>query len=120
MDANSKAFYRSLGKHIGVLRKERDLTQAELSRMLGVSQQSVFAYELGDRRVNVLALIKLARIFDVPVASLIGMVKSQEPSNRRLSLAGLRHAERYLQLPKKHQRFVSKIMDVLLERVTQK
>ena len=32
-------------------------------RAIGVSQQTVFAYELGDRRVSVPMLIELARIF---------------------------------------------------------
>jgi DNA-binding XRE family transcriptional regulator len=39
------------------------MTQAELARALGVSQQTVFAYELGDRRVSVLIVAKLVRIF---------------------------------------------------------
>ena len=33
------------------------MTQAELARALKVSQQTVFAYELGDRRVSVLMLV---------------------------------------------------------------
>jgi transcriptional regulator with XRE-family HTH domain len=112
----SRAYFKALGAHISVLRKDQNMTQAELARMLGVSQQTVFAYELGDRRVSVLMLIKLAKIFDVPVEQLMGMVKSQQPTNRRVSAASMRHAERFQQLSKKHQRFVTKIMDVLLEQ----
>jgi transcriptional regulator with XRE-family HTH domain len=112
----SRAYFRALGAHISVLRKDQGMTQAELARMLGVSQQTVFAYELGDRRVSVLMLIKLAKIFDVPVEQMMGMVKPQQPPNRRISAAGMRHAERFQQLSKKHQRFVAKIIDVLLEQ----
>jgi DNA-binding XRE family transcriptional regulator len=35
------------------------MTQAELARILGVLQQTVFAYELGERRMSVLMLIEL-------------------------------------------------------------
>lgn len=110
----SRAYFRALGKHIAVLRQGMDMTQAELARILGVSQQTVFAYELGDRRVNVLALIKLAKIFGVPVEQLMCMIKDPHPVKRRLSPAGVRHAERYQALSKKQQRFVTKIIDVLL------
>ena len=92
------------------------MTQAELARALGVSQQTVFAYELGDRRVSVLMLAKLAKLFAVPVEELMGMTRSQRPSHRRLSPAGVRHAERFQLLSKTQQRFVVKIIDVLLER----
>ena len=61
----SRAYFRALGKRITQLRKEQGMTQAELARALGVSQQSVFAYELGDRRVSLLTLNKLARLFEI-------------------------------------------------------
>jgi transcriptional regulator with XRE-family HTH domain len=111
--AESRTFFRALGKHIGVLRKEIGMTQAELGRALGVSQQTVFAYELGDRRVNVLTIVKLARIFDVPLEELAGVKMPIRPK-RRLSPAGIRHAGRFQQLSKTQQRFVHRIIDVLL------
>jgi len=90
------------------------MTQAELARTLGVSQQTVFAYELGDRRVSVLMLIKLAKIFGVPVEDLMGMSKAQRSPKRRLSAASVRHAELFRQLNKTQQRFVARIIEVLL------
>lgn len=111
--AESRSYFRALGKHIAELRKEIGMTQAELSRALGVSQQTVFAYELGDRRVSVLVLVKLARIFDTSVEELSGM-KMPIRTNRRLSPAGVRHAESYQQLSKTEQRFVKRIIDTLL------
>jgi transcriptional regulator with XRE-family HTH domain len=115
----SRAYFKALGAHVAELRKEQGMTQAELARALGVSQQTVFAYELGERRVSVLILAKLAKVFGVSVEELMGMSKIPRPSgNRRLSPAGQRHAERFQQLSKTEQRFVKKIMDVLLERNT--
>lgn len=112
----SRAYFRALGAHISVLRKEQGMTQAELARALGVSQQTVFAYELGDRRVSVLILGKLAKTFGMPVEDLMGLTRSPRPAHRRLSPAGMRHAERFQQLSKTEQRFVKKIIDVLIER----
>jgi hypothetical protein len=74
----------------------------------------VFAYELGDRRINVLTLIKLANIFGVPVENLMGMIKAQRPVKRRLSPSGVRHAELYAKLSKTQQRFVARVIEVLL------
>ena len=113
LKAESRAYFRALGKHITELRKQSGMTQAELARALQVSQQTVFAYELGDRRVSVLALIKLSRIFDTSVEELSGL-KMPIRSKRRLSPAGIRHAERYQTLSKTRQRFVARIIDVLL------
>jgi transcriptional regulator with XRE-family HTH domain len=82
LQAESRAYFRALGKHITELRKEIGMTQAELARALGVSQQTVFAYELGDRRVSVLMLVKLARIFDTSVEELSGLKISEAEQNR--------------------------------------
>lgn len=116
LKAESRAYFRALGKHISQLRKEIGMTQAELARALKVSQQTVFAYELGDRRVNVLILVKLARIFDTSVEELSGLNMPIWPK-RRLSPAGVRYAECYQKLRKTEQRFVKRIIDTLLERV---
>jgi transcriptional regulator with XRE-family HTH domain len=116
LKAESRAYFRALGKHITELRKEIGMTQAELARALKVSQQTVFAYELGDRRVSVLMLVKLARIFDTSVEELSGLRMPIRPK-RRLSPAGVRHAECYQRLSKTEQRFVKRIIDTLLERV---
>lgn len=112
----SRTYFRALGEHVSKLRKEQGLTQAELARLLEVSQQTVFAYELGDRRVSVLMLIKLAKIFSVPVEELMSMTHSAPSTNPRPSPAGIRHAERFQELRRSDQRFVTRIIDVLLAR----
>lgn len=114
--AESRAYFRALGKHIEVLRKEIGMTQAELARAIGVSQQTVYAIEVGDRRVSVLILAKLAPIFQVSVEELMSTAKVVRPVMRRLSLTGVRHAERYQRLSRTEQRFVKRIIDVLLAR----
>ncbi|GFE80243.1 hypothetical protein GCM10011487_22430 [Steroidobacter agaridevorans] len=111
--AESRAYFRALGKHITELRKRIGMTQAELARALGVSQQAVFAYELGERRVSVLILGKLSRVFAVSVQDLMGMAQPARLPKRRLSPRAMRHAERLMALSKTQQRFVVRIIDVL-------
>jgi transcriptional regulator with XRE-family HTH domain len=109
----SRAYFRALGVHVSTLRKEHGLTQAALARLLGVSQQTVFAYELGDRRISVFMLVKLAKILGVSLEALMGLTIPARPK-RRLSPAGIRHAERFQQLRKNEQRIVTRMIDVLL------
>lgn len=111
--AESRAYFRALGKRITERRKEIGMTQAELSRALGVSQQTVFAYELGDRRVNVLILTKMAPIFQVSVEELMGITKAVQIPKRWLSPRAMRHAERLQALSKTQQRFLVRILDLL-------
>jgi transcriptional regulator with XRE-family HTH domain len=109
----SRVYFRALGIRITQLRKERGMTQAELARAIGVSQQSVFAYELGDRRVSVLILAKLSKVFSISVEQLMGMTTPAPLRKRRLSPRAMRHAERIQGLSKTQQRFVVRIIDVL-------
>ena len=88
------------------------MTQAELARALGVSQQAVFAYEIGDRRISAIVLERLARLFGLTMDQLLGF--APEPvRKRRLSPRAMRHAERLQALSKTQQRFVVRILDVL-------
>jgi len=114
--AETRKYSAILGAHIAKTRKSLGFTQKELADRLGVSQQAVFAYEIGDRRVSVLVLDKLARIFGVTIEALIRLSSSPPVRKRRLSPKAMRHAERLQALSKSHQRFVLKIIDSLEER----
>ncbi|WP_116813778.1 helix-turn-helix transcriptional regulator [Steroidobacter cummioxidans] len=110
----SRAYFTALGAHVCQLRKAHGMTQAELARVIGVSPQAVFAYELGERRISVLVVAKIAKVFQVPVEELIGMSNAvRAAKGRRLSPRCVRHAERLLALSKTQQRFVVRIIDVL-------
>lgn len=113
MRAESKAYYEALGARIAVLRKARGMTQAELARAIGVSQQTVFAYEIGERRVSAFILVKLSRVFSISVEELMGVIRPVRPPKRRLSPRAMRHAERMMGLSKTQQRFVVRIIDML-------
>nr|WP_298727281.1 helix-turn-helix transcriptional regulator [uncultured Steroidobacter sp.] len=109
----SRVYFQALGAHVSGLRKARGMTQAELARAIGVSQQAVFAYELGDRRISVLVLAKIAKTFQVPIEELVSISKPVRVRTGRLSPRCMRHAERLQSLSKTQQRFVVRIIDVL-------
>jgi transcriptional regulator with XRE-family HTH domain len=111
----SRVYFAALGKRVTQLRKSRGMTQAELARALGVSQQAVFAYEIGDRRISAIILERIASLFRLTMDQLLGF--APEPvRKRRLSPRAIRHAERLQALSKTQQRFVVRIIDVLEER----
>ena len=111
--AESRAFFAVLGRHITQLRKQRGMTQAELARALGVSQQAVFAYEIGDRRVSVLILVKLSKVFLTPVGEIVRLAEPVPPRKRNFSPRAMYHGQRLQALSKTQQRFVLRIIDVL-------
>lgn len=112
---DNRAYFKALGAHIAVLRNQHKMTQAELARAIGTSQQSVFAYELGDRRIQLPHATRLARVFSMSVDELIGTQRPR-PKRRRLSPRVVRHAEKIQQLPKTEQRVVIRIIDALMDR----
>lgn len=114
MKSEILAYYKALGAHLALMRKSRGLTQSELARKLGVSQQAVFAYELGERRPSVFLMSKMAQVFAVAMDDLTNANKPPRiPKRQRLSPRCVRHAERLQALPKTQQRFVARIIDSL-------
>lgn len=111
--AEQRAFFTALGAHIARLRKDRGLTQAELARAIGVSQQAQFAYEMAERRVSVMLLTKIARVFSISVQELVSMARPVRVRKCKVSPRALRHAERLQALRVTDQRFVVRIIDAL-------
>lgn len=93
------------------------MTQDELAIALGVSQQSVFAYELGDRRVPVDLVLKLAEIFQVSVGELLQLDSSLPPlPKRRFSPRQQTYLKLLADLSRTDQAFVKRVLVVLAER----
>lgn len=111
----SRTYFAALGKRVAQLRKSNGMTQAELARALGVTQQAVFAYEIGDRRISALVLERIAKLFKLSMDQLLGFAP-ESTRKGRLSPRAVRHAERLQALSKTQQRFVVRIIDVLEEQ----
>lgn len=110
---DEREFFIALGSRIAQRRKDSHLTQVQLAETLGVSQPTMNAYELGQRRVPVSALPVLAKSLGVSLEELLGepdaATKKRGPTPKLQQ-----HMERISQLPKPRQRMVLEMLEAVL------
>nr|WP_246400775.1 helix-turn-helix transcriptional regulator [Jiangella mangrovi] len=53
------------------MREERDLTQEQLGERLGLTQRKVSLFESGDRRLDVIELVRIAKALGVGLTELL-------------------------------------------------
>jgi transcriptional regulator with XRE-family HTH domain len=109
-----RAFFVQLGTRMAELRRVQNITQVQLAEALGVSQQTVNAYEVGRRRMPVSSVPTLARLFGVSVEELLGEPLSAATRKRGPTPKLQQQIERITQLPKPKQRFVMEMLDTVL------
>ena len=63
----------NIGENIKKYRKEKKLTQAQLSELCGVPVISLGRYERGERNPNIETLTKIATVLQVPIDILCGL-----------------------------------------------
>jgi transcriptional regulator with XRE-family HTH domain len=63
ISVESRGYFKRLGGRIAQWRRVQGLTQTQLADILDVSQQTVFAYEAGERRISLSLLPTLAKTF---------------------------------------------------------
>ena len=114
ISSDERAFFQTLGARIAQLRKEQNITQVQLAETLGVSQQTVNAYEMGHRRVPVSALSVLANALAISLEELIGTPQPAGAKKRGPAPKLLQQVERIQRLPKAQQRFVMQMIDTVL------
>jgi len=113
LSKEERAFFNALGARIATLRKEQGITQVQLAETLGVSQQTVTAYEVGRRRIQVSALPVIAKALGVAVESLLGE-EPRAPGKRGRAPKLQQQMDRINRLPKAQQRFVMQVIDSVL------
>jgi transcriptional regulator with XRE-family HTH domain len=114
ISTEERDFFIALGERIATLRKEHDITQVQLAEVLGVSQQTVQAYEVGRRRIPVSALPKVAKLLALPMEELFGEPERPARGKRGPSSQLERSLERIAELPKQKQRFVVEMLETVL------
>ena len=67
-----------LSKTLKELRKRKDITQAELARILGITQQAVARWERNKSTPDIGTLEQLANYFNVSTDYLLGWVPRKE------------------------------------------
>lgn len=106
-------FFIALGERITQFRKARGITQVQLAETLGVSQQTIQAYEVGRRRIQVSNLPVVARALSVSLEDLFGESDSS-PRKRGPAPKWQKQIEAIAQLPRAKQQFVSQVLDSVL------
>ena len=59
------------------LRDEKDLTQTEIAKMLGMSQTGYSKYETGENDIPTDVLIKLAKFYNTSIDYLLGQTDNR-------------------------------------------
>ena len=59
------------------LRDERDLTQTEIAKMLGMSQTGYSKYETGENDIPTDVLIKLSKLYNTSIDYLLGQTDNK-------------------------------------------
>ena len=81
----------AVGSRLRQLRKERNLTQAELARQIGIQQSDLSRMEKGEYRVSLDNLFKILAIFDLDLADFFGDgAKTSEQVQQPLSRADMK------------------------------
>jgi transcriptional regulator with XRE-family HTH domain len=65
-------FYARLGQQIRTLRLEAGLSQRALGARLGRSASAIDRYEMGQRRIALAELVRMAEVLGVPAATFLG------------------------------------------------
>jgi transcriptional regulator with XRE-family HTH domain len=102
-------FLRAARRARGRTAQAQNITQVQLAEMLGVSQQTVNAYEMGHRRIPVSSLPLLAETRAVSIEELLGTQPAAKKRGPRPKLQ--QQIERIQRLPKAQQRFVMQMLD---------
>ena len=118
LSKEERAFFAQLGSRIAQLRKDQGITQVQLAEQLGVSQQTITAYEVGRRRIQVSALPTIAKTLRVPIEDLLN-ASTKTTSKRGPASKLQQQLEQISRLPKAQQKFVSQMLDTVLQQAQQ-
>lgn len=89
------------------------MTQGELAKAVGVAPQTIFNYEIGERRVQVNKVAPLARALRVTAPDLVLLSPERQFKPSRLSPRLMLLAERLMNLTITQQRMVVRLINVL-------
>ncbi len=114
---NERAFFVRLGAQIAERRKAQGMTQIQVANALGVSQQTINSYEVARRRIPVSALPILTKLLTISIDELLGESASKKSRSKRGPDSKLQQQiDKVRQLPRSKQRFVSQMLDTVLQQ----
>lgn len=118
ISAAERDFFVELGARIAALRKARNITQVQLAKKLGISQQTLQSYECGRRRVPVSAMPAVAQHLAVSLDVLFDAqpkaAAKNAPAKRGPTPKWQQQMELIATLPRAKQQVVMQMLDGLL------
>lgn len=60
-----------IGKRLYALREEKGLTQEQLATMAGLQSNSIYRYEVGERKMSLVIAIRIAKALQVSIRKLV-------------------------------------------------
>lgn len=106
-----------IGLRIAKLRRERGLTQVELSSKLGITQSHLSEYERGGLSLHGSQLIvKLTQALGITADELLGLRAPKGGRRATADLRLLRRLQKIEQLPPGTRRAVLKVIDELIQQ----
>ena len=117
ISSDERAFFIALGGRIARIRKEQDITRAQLAELIGITQQTINSYETGRRRVPVSLLPAIAKRLGMAVEALLGD-DSKAVAKRGPVPTLQQQMDRITQLPRARQQFVMEVIESVLAQAS--
>ena len=98
---------KRIGQALAEARSTAGYSQAELARILEVSQRTISSYESGQRRIHAVLLVKIATILNISLDNIAGLSFNKIDGRTRFA-----HAVKELeQMPSEKQKAVFTLID---------
>ena len=111
-DKDYPEFSVKFGNRMANIRRQQGITQVQLAKTLGITQQSVASYEVGRRKLPLHLLHPVSKALSVSLQDLLGVKNN---SRRGPSSKLHKQVEKIRQLPKSKQKIAMDMLDTVLK-----
>lgn len=113
MAPEEKTLYQTVGQCIAKARKELGLTQTQVAKQLGISQQSLAHFVVGRLRVLIATLVPLTEILNSSQGKLVGCATTAKTAT---SSKLQQQIEQVAQRPRTKQKLASEMLDAIIQQ----
>lgn len=106
-----KNIYSELGSQISNARKERNITQEQLAKKVGLTQPTLASYEIGRRKIPIPVLLEVSEALGMDLDSFFPYLERKKPgpvSKIDTELSKVRN------LPQKQQKIIMDMIDSVI------
>lgn len=112
---NKQEFLKEIGERIALIRRSKNITQADIAKEMGITQGIIASYEIGRRCIPLPKLMQLSDIlgvgYDEIITGDIEYNKKKPGPKSKLDY----QIEQLHDAPKNKQELVSQLLDQLLQ-----